>query len=176
MTGTCFGILLNPGQISYVGCSNSQANKLAKELHVCAHSEPTRTGGSGSPCSSPWLLASAPVTIWWEQEDVLAPFQLGNEWPGDSHERCHGGSCHSSSPQRGSPSSPSISSAGNKQCAQHRSQVWMNESSINRARSSLNATHVLLWSASQMGTCKLSHRPNTWHYLTSAVSFFILFP
>lgn len=68
-----------------------------------------------------------------------------------------------SPPLRGSPLSRHKQSR--EQCAQHRSAVWMNKGS-QTVSPSLNARHVLLWSASQMGTCKLSHWPNTWHHLT----------
>lgn len=100
MTGTRFDILLNPRWISYVGCSNWQANKLARESHSCKHTRvrahtqwTNQNWGSGSP----WLLASAPVTVRWEQEAVLAPFH--RQWVARRQPwKVPWGSCHSPLP------------------------------------------------------------------------------
>lgn len=55
MTGACFSILLNQREISYVGCSNWQANTLAK-VHTHASRRPELGGAE---------LLQQPLTTCW---------------------------------------------------------------------------------------------------------------
>lgn len=137
-----------------------QRNCTRANTHACTHrdmhSEPTRTG------VGEFLLASAPVTVWWERQHVLAPFPLGNVWPGDSHDRCHGAPATPSYPQRGSPRSPHEQSR--EQCANTGAQCEWTKVVTPGALPLMHPCSPL--EQSQMGTCKSSHWPHTWRHLT----------